>query len=214
MPADHLSVGGYNLAVLFGQRTSLLLEIRLDETDVVARGYEANLLALRLFGDRECGAPGNGAHLLLGQLAEREDGASHLLLSQAEEEIGLVLGGVASTQQLVAAGRRILLDAGVMPSGQAVSANLPRHHQQLVKLDVVIAQRARNRRAPGQVFVDERAHNSFLKLVLEVDDVVREAQVLGHTPRVVHIVERAAAVVHRTVAMHLRQAPLVPELHG
>src|SRR5438128_12107864 len=104
MPADHLSVGGYNLAVLCGQRTSLLLEIRLDETDVVARGYEANLLALRLFGDRECGAPGNRAHLLFGQLAVREDGATHLLLSQVEEEIGLGLARVASTPRLVAAG--------------------------------------------------------------------------------------------------------------
>jgi len=37
---------------------------------------------------------------------------------------------------------------------------------------------------------------------------------LGHTPRVVHVVDGAAALARRLVPGNVRQAALIPELHG
>ena len=93
-------------------------------------------------------------------------------------------------------------------------ADAPRRLQQLVELQVVVAERAGNRRAPGQVLGDKRPHHIALEPLLLVDHVVGNAQVLGHAARVVHIVERAAAARLRRVgnAVLAGQPRLVPEL--
>ena len=43
---------------------------------------------------------------------------------------------------------------------------------------------------------------------------MRKIQVLRHGLGVVHIIERAAAVLRGAIALKLREAALVPELHG
>ena len=102
-----------------------------------------------------------------------------------------------------------------MPCGQQVSADLARGEQQLVKLQMVVAQAARDGRASGKIFVDERTHHVALKALLMVDHVIRNAQVLGHAAGVVHVIDRAAAALHLLGhAFASGQAALVPELHG
>ena len=100
-----------------------------------------------------------------------------------------------------------------MAGRQAIGSDLPRGHQQGIELHVVVAQRARNRRAAREILLDKRLHHGFLKSLLVVHNVVRHAQVLRHALRIVHIIERAAALAARAVAVELRQAALVPELH-
>ena len=67
--------------------------------------------------------------------------------------------------------------------------------------------RARNRRAPRDVLVDEVRDDGPLKLALEIDDVVRDAEAPGDAAGVVQIVEAAAAAVARLAVA------LVVELH-
>jgi hypothetical protein len=98
--------------------------------------------------------------------------------------------------------------------GQHVRANLPRGNQQLVKLKMVVAQAARNRRAPGKILVNKRTHHVALKALLMVHHVIRNSQLLGHATRVIHVVNRAAASLHLLRhALVSGQPALVPELH-
>ena len=101
-----------------------------------------------------------------------------------------------------------------MSRGQHVRANLPRGDQQLVKLQMVVAQAARNRRAAGKILINKRTHHVALKTLFVVDHVIRNAQVLGHAARVIHVVNGAAAALHLLRhAFVSGKAALVPQLH-
>ena len=88
-----------------------------------------------------------------------------------------------------------------------------RQFQKLVELDEGIAERAGYRRASREILVDERLDDALLELALQIDHVVRHADVLGHAPRIVYIVERTAAA-GGCFGGEFRQAALIPELHG
>ena len=171
--------------------------VGLDEAHVVARRNEADFLALGLFGDGQLLAARDFAHFLLGHFAEREQAVRELLLRQAKQKIRLVLLRVDGAQQAIAAGRFVEADARVVAGGDAVGADLLRGHQQLLELDVVVAQRAGNRRAPGEIVLHEGAHHGVLEEPLEIHDVVRQAEVLGDALGVVDVVDRAAALAGR-----------------
>ena len=100
-----------------------------------------------------------------------------------------------------------------MPGGDAVSADLPRRQQQLVKLQVIVAKRTGNWRTPGEILRHKRLDHIALETRLLIDDVVGHVELLGHPARIVHVVDRAAAPLdllrHALVA---GEATLVPEL--
>ena len=73
-----------------------------DELAVVAVGYEAYLLAVRLVGDREASFGGDRADIALGVLANGEQEPPKLFLAQGEEDVGLVLAGVRALEQVKA----------------------------------------------------------------------------------------------------------------
>src|SRR5262245_16813612 len=60
------------------------------------------------------------------------------------------------------------------------------------ELHVAVAVRTRQRRPSCGVLAHEVRDDGLLKLLFEVDDVVREADRAGYTSRVAQIVERAA----------------------
>src|SRR5439155_26170194 len=95
-------------------------------------------------------------------------------------------------QDPTAAGRIVFVHR-VVAGGDAAGADGAGGLEQLVELEMVIAERARNGGAAGEIFAHERAHNVLLKALLLVDDVVGYAEMLGHATGVVHVVERAAA---------------------
>ena len=101
-----------------------------------------------------------------------------------------------------------------MPGGDLRSAHARSKIEKLIELDEVVAKRAGDRRAPVQIVVDERADHLFFEAILEVDDVIRNAQMLGDLACVVDIVQRAAAADGAAFGNQFRQAPLIPELHG
>ena len=71
-----------------------------------------------------------------------------------------------------------------------------------------------DRRAPGEIFFDKWLNHGFLEPLLVVHHVMRHAQMLRDTLRIVYIIERAAALSARAVAIKRRKAALVPQLHG
>ena len=62
--------------------------------------------------------------------------------------------------------------------------------------------------------IDKRTNHASLELFLEVHDIMRKIQVLRHGLGVVDIVERAATVLRGAIALELREAALIPQLHG
>ena len=72
-------------------------------------------------------------------------------------------------------------------------AHALRHFEKLIELDEVVAERAGDGRAAGEIFADERLDHLILEALLEVDDVIRDAQELRDVAGVVDVVERTAA---------------------
>ncbi len=133
------------------------------------------------------------AHLRLGHAAQRKLRTRQLLLGEAKEKIRLVLGQVGRALENPAAAAWVVFVDGVMTGGDAIGADRSGGLQQLVELEMVVAKRAGNRRSPGQVLAHKRTHHILLEPILLVDDVIRNAQLLGHVARVVDVIKRTAA---------------------
>jgi hypothetical protein len=102
-----------------------------------------------------------------------------------------------------------------MPSGNTLGANLSRHNKKLIKLQVIVAEAARDRRTPGEVLFYERPHYIALETLFVIDHVVGDAEGLGNAASIVDIVDRATAALHRFGHAFVSGKPaLVPELHG
>ena len=80
-----------------------------------------------------------------------------------------------------------------MAGGDAIGADLPRGDEELIELHVIVAMRARNRRAAFEVVVDERPNDGELELALEIDDVIGNAEMLGDAARVVDVVDASSS---------------------
>src|ERR1039458_7881555 len=123
---DNLAGRGDLFACGIGKLFALLREVGVEELLIVAARNETNLLRVGLFEQPKSGAPGLLAHLGLAQLTKRKHGAAQLLLRQAEEEIGLVLGAIGWALQHPASAAFVELVARVMSSRQQVRPDLAR----------------------------------------------------------------------------------------
>ncbi len=161
-----------------------------DDLGVVAAGDEADLDAVGLVGDAEAGLPGQGTHLLLAVAADGEEDVRQQLAAQAEEDVGLVLGGVGGPVQLVPAGAGD--DAGVVAGGHEVGLHLPAVGPELAELQPVVADDARVGRAPGQVLVGEVVDDAA-EVTLEVEGVEGDVEPVGDAAGVAGVLGAAAA---------------------
>src|SRR5579872_248283 len=93
-----------DFAAGLGGRNSLLPEIGVDEAGVIAIGDKADFLAIGLLGHWQTQLARKRPHFWLSELAQRELRSRQLLLLEAEQEIGLVLGRVDTLAHLIAAG--------------------------------------------------------------------------------------------------------------
>ena len=101
-----------------------------------------------------------------------------------------------------------------MSGGEAFGADLASHAKQRLKLHIGVAVGAGDGRAAGEVLLDEGANDARFELLFEIDDVVRKIQMLGHALGVVHVVERAAAMLSGAVGLQFGKPALIPQLHG
>jgi hypothetical protein len=98
--------------------------------------------------------------------------------------------------------------------GESFCADLPRHAEKRLKFHVIVAVCARDGSASAKIVVHKGADDAIFKLMFEVDDVVGKIEMLRDALGVIDIIKRAAAVLHRAISLELRQAALIPELHG
>ncbi len=199
-------------------RLALLFEISGQELLVVAAGNEADLLRVGLLGQREAVLARHFAHLGLGHVAQRKQRVRELLLRQPEEEVGLILGQIGGALQdpaaALASGRTRSRHSGRWRCGWRRWT--ARVFSKLIELEMVVAQRAGNRRAAGEILADEGPDDIPLEALFLVDDVVGNAEMLGHAARVIDIIERTAAAGLGRVgnAVLAGEARLVPKLQG
>src|ERR1700692_1551246 len=151
MFANHFAIGCDHLSSNRYRLISLLGEIGFEKALIVAARDETNFLRIGLFSDYQLVLPGQFAHLGLGHTTERKQGATELLLRKAKQEISLIFRPVRGALQHPAAEPTVKDNSSVMPSGDLIGANLLRHNKKLVKLQVIVAQAARNGRATSQV---------------------------------------------------------------
>src|ERR1700722_6042754 len=187
MFADHLAVSGHEFACSIGERLAPFRQVGVEKLLVVASRNEADLLRIRLRGQSQPVMPRQIANLWLGPFPERKEGTTELILGQTKQEIGLVLGGIRRTLEQPAATVLIKLNPRVMPRRQRVRADLLRDDQELIKLQVVVAETARDGGASGQILFDERLHHITLEAVFVINHVVRDAKSLRHSASIVNI---------------------------
>src|SRR5262245_7170799 len=78
-----------------------------------------------------------------------------------------------------------------MPGGQHLGAQLLRRLEQVAKLDRLVALDARDRCFAGEIAVCEAVDYGLLETILVVEHVVRNADPLGDSPRIVDILTGA-----------------------
>ena len=130
------------------------------------------------------------AHLALGHGAQREHQGGKLGARGGKEEVALVALAVAGPVELGSGGTGPQLD--IVPGGERLGVELLRRGQQLAELDLLVAGDTRNRRLAGNVAVGEGLHDRRLEALLVVEDVVGDAELVGHPARVVNVLAGAA----------------------
>ena len=185
-------VCAHNLAVL---GDDVARPVRLDsrvlfhKVGVGSALHEADLLRLRLLGSRQSPEPRNLANLRLGQIAQREDGLRELVLGHPEEKIRLILVPIPAAQQEPSAQRLVILYARVVTGCDTVGSNAGCLFDQVMELHVVVAEDAGARRLAVEIGLHERANDGIFKVLLQIQDVVRNSDLRGHTPGVPQIVQ-------------------------
>ena len=156
---------------------------------------ETDLHALALLRHRQARATRQLAHRVLRELAEGEPGGRELFLRQLEEVVALVLLGVACGVELEPL--RSLDDPGVVSRRHPPGTEPARPLEEEVELDPGVAAGAGDRRAPGEVVVDERIDHLLAELLVHAQRVVRNAALLGDPARVSQVERSATAAVSR-----------------
>jgi hypothetical protein len=95
-----------------------------------------------------------------------------------------------------------------MAGDQGVGVEIQGRAQQVAELDGLVAAHAGNGRLAPQIGVGEIVDDRGAEAVLEVDDVVRDADGVGHPPGIVDILAGTAG------AGPPRRLAVVVELHG
>ena len=133
---------------------------------------------------------GDGAHLRLVDVAEREAQPRERGARQPGEHVGLILGGVGRQAQQ-AVGRL----PRVVPGGQRRGAEAVGEGEHGVQADVAVAAHARVGREAGGVLGQPGLHHAGAELVAQVEAEVCQAHPVGDRARDAHRVGRAARAI-------------------
>ena len=125
-------------------------------------------------------------------MPERKLRTGQLLLCQAEKEVRLILARISAPHQLVTARAVVEVNPRIMSGCDLFRADARRHVEKLIELDVVVAERARDRCPAGKILIDEWPNDLLLEALLEIDDVVGNPELLRYRTRIVDVIERTA----------------------
>src|SRR5690606_18088590 len=82
--------------------------------------------------------------------------------------------------------------ADIVAGGEAIGPELARRLQKVGELDCLVAGDARNWRLARSIAFGEGVDHRLAEALLVVEHVMRDAERLGHAPRVVDVLARAA----------------------
>src|SRR5581483_2378482 len=185
VPAEHAAVDVHDVTGLSGAGLQPL-----DDVGVVPLRNEADVLAVRLVGHRQRKPPGQHPHLRLAIAAERKAEPGELLARGGEQEVALVALGVAGAIEL--GPRRPLAQGDVVPGGERIGLELARRLEQLVELDLLVADHAWDRGLAGHVALGERLHDGRSEALLVVEHIVGDAEPVGDAARIMDVLAGTA----------------------
>ena len=119
-----------------------------------------------------------------------------LILGKAEKEVGLIFASVGRPRKNPAVTALVEVVAGIVAGGDFCGTYLPGSQQELIELEVIVAERTGDRSPAGQILADKGLDDISLETILLVDQVIRDVQPVGDAAGVVNIVDRATAALH------------------
>src|SRR5690606_14970657 len=162
-----LAVGRSHLALARGQVTA-------EELAEIALSDEADAGGVLLLRRREPGLAGDASDLLLWQVAERKPGGRQLCLSELVQEVALVLAAVDPPQEPPVAA--LVRHAGVVPGCDGLRAQFAGRVEEVLELDLAVAEYVRVGRTAGGVLGQEVFEHAAPVLAGEVAEMDRDAQ--------------------------------------
>ena len=168
--------------------------VPLDEGRIVAVGDEADILAVGLRRVDKAVLLCDAAHLVLAQPAEGKARMRELFLRQRVEDIALVLALVETFAQEPLAVP--LFDSCIVTGGDRVAPQLARPVIEAVELERAVAVDAGIRGDPLPLAVDEFFDDLFFKIILEIENVERDAEPAAYRAGVLDVVEGTAGALH------------------
>lgn len=181
-------------------------QITRQELAEIAFADETDAGGVFLGRGRQAGGARHLAHVALEQFAQREFGRAQLGLAKLVQEIALVLAAVARAQQAEAAAG--LVDPRVVAGGDVVGTQFARGVEEILELDLAVAQHVGIGRAAGRVLGDEVLEHAGPVLAGEIAEVDRQPEPARDRDRVAAIVlgaAVAAAVVGPVLHEQTRQ---------
>ena len=191
--ADHLAGRRHQRARL--QRRRIGRKVPFEHAEVVVVRHEADLHRLRLLGGPEAEAARVRARLRLRHFPDRRQHPLDDGTVDPPEEVALVLRRVEAAVEGAVARDRVMAGRDVVASERiGVCEEVP-------ELGERVASDARNRSAAAAVLGHEVLDDVQREAVLEVEDVVRNPDRVGHVAGVVDRVERTAGTIGDIVAV-------------
>ena len=200
MLAQHMALPVHEWAGL-----RLLAGAQLNDAGIVAVRYEADILTVALSGVYKAMLLGNLTRLGLVQRAEREAQMRQLVLIQEIQHIALVLAVVHGLFQEPAA--VFLLDAGIVPRGDGITAKQLRALDELGEFHVAVAVDAGVRCRAALIGIHKAVHHLLAEAVREIEHIERHTELIGHAARILDVFERAAALFARHPGVLIVEQP-------
>ena len=168
--------------------------IGLQKIGIVTVGHEADLLGVGLVRDGEAGLLRDAADVVLAVAAEGHEGRGQLLLAEAAEHVGLVLGGVpGGFDGIAAAGEPH--DVGIVACGDVVRLHDLRGVEHFVPLDGAVADDAGVGGLAVQIAGGKGVDDIAGKFARAVQGVVLDPQLPGDSAGVVDLTAAALGAV-------------------
>src|SRR6516225_5948 len=185
VPAEHATIDMHDVAGFRGAGLEAL-----DHARVAPLWHEADVLTVRLVGHGQPEAARQIAYLGLAVAAKGKAQPRKLRARGREQEVALVALRVAGTIELGPDGPLSQLD--VVAGGEGVGFEFARGREQIVELDLLVADHARDWRPPRRIAVHEGLHDGGPKALLVIEHVVGDAKPVGDAARIVDVLARTA----------------------
>ena len=122
-----------------------------DDAGIIAVGYEADILTVRLGCNAKAKLSRDLADISLWHPPKREAQIIKLILRRCEQEIALIARGIERAVQFSTT--RTNDSADIMASGEAIGTQFARESEQISEFYPHIAAHTGDWRAPAQIFV-------------------------------------------------------------